>query len=129
LVAALDKVVGGLLGLEGGLGQGEGLAIGRQGQAGFRHGGDQQYLRAAAGLLGGQVFLQGAVFEAADAAKEINLPGGDAEIGLVAFHGLAPAGGGEVGGHAGLAAAAGGMNGGVELGPGDAIISAGPLDV
>ena len=53
-----NQMVGGLLGLEGGLGQFEVFTVRGKSQIGVGDFGHQQDLRAAAGLVGGEVFLQ-----------------------------------------------------------------------
>ena len=83
IIAPFDQIVGALLRLEGGFRQLEILPIRSQGQIRVGDRGNQQDLRAAAGLLGGQVILQGLIFQAADAAEEVDFPGGDAEIDTV----------------------------------------------
>ena len=48
-------------------------------QVGVGDAGDQADLRAALGLFGGQVLLQGLLTEAADTTEEVQLPGVDAQ--------------------------------------------------
>ena len=78
-----DQVVGCLLGIEGGSGEPEVFPIRGEGQVRVGDCGYQQDLRAAAGLFGGKVFLQRRVFQAADAAEEVDLPGADPQVDVV----------------------------------------------
>ncbi len=78
-----DQPIGGLLRLQGGRRRLEGLPVRGQEEIGLGSGGDEQDLGAAAGLIRGEVLLQCPVFEAADPAEEVDLPGGDAEIDIV----------------------------------------------
>ena len=80
IIAPFDQIVGGLLRLEGGLRQFEVFPIRGKGQIRVGDRGHQQDLRAAAGLLRGQVFFQRPIFQAADAAEEVDFPGSDTEI-------------------------------------------------
>ncbi len=57
----------------------------RKGEVRVGHGGYQCDLCTAAGLIRGEVFFQRLIFQAADAAEEINFPGNDAEIDTVLF--------------------------------------------
>lgn len=82
----LNQVVGGLLGLEGGLGQSQVVLVRGNGQDRIGDLGYQQDLYAAAGLFRGKVFLQGPPFQAANTVKEVDLLGTDGQIGAILFH-------------------------------------------
>lgn len=79
VVAALGQVETLLVGAQGVLGQLQLRLVGLQRQVGGRHAGHQGGLRAALRLFGRQVLLQGLVAQAAQAAEEIEFPGGSAQ--------------------------------------------------
>ncbi len=113
--------MGRLLAGEGPLGEPEPVPVRGQGHVGVGHFGQERDAGPGLGLLGGEVLLQGPVLEAADAAEEVQLPGGDAHRGAVLLgdHGLAR--GGHAGGNALAVAHGGGVDGGQQLGPLDAV--------
>ncbi len=71
----------------------EGFPVCGQSKPGLGHGGRQHELGAYAGLIGSQVFRKRRIFEAADAAEEIDLPGRHPEIDAVFFSGVGAAAG------------------------------------
>ena len=83
VVTLPDQIVGGLLGIQGGLGQLEGFPVRREGQVRVGDPGHQQDLRAVPRLLGGKVLLERLVLQAADAAEEIDFPLADPEVDVV----------------------------------------------
>ena len=124
-MAPLDHIESALLRRQSGLRQGQALPIRSQSQPSVGHRRDEQYLRAAAGLLRGQVLLQGFVLEAADAAEEVYFPGRDAEINAVLFQRdrTATALAKERGGHPLLAYLAGGIDRGQQFASLDAVLA------
>ncbi|MNH10964.1 hypothetical protein D3C79_704570 [compost metagenome] len=82
-VLVLGQGIALLLGRQRRLAQGQQLLIRQQGEVGIRHRGDQRYLGAALGLDLRQVVLQRLIFQALDPAKQIQLIGGDADVGAV----------------------------------------------
>ena len=99
IIAPFDQIVGALLRLKGGLRQLKVFPISGKGEIRVGDRGHQQDLRAAAGLLRGEVLLQRPIFQAADAAEEVDLPGNDAQIYAVLFHGHPLPGGRKIGRH------------------------------
>ena len=124
-----DQIVGGLLRLQGGFRQFEVFPVRGQGQIGVGHCGHQQDLCAAAGLLRGQVFFQRPIFQAADAAEEINLPGTDTEIDIVLFGGHRAPGGRKIGRNTLFAPAADRIDRRQKLGSLNAVQGARPFDI
>ncbi len=129
LIAALDEVVGTLLSQQSGVGDFKAFAIGGEEQVSISHGGDQDNLGAAAGVFGGEVFLEGAVLEAADAAEEIDFPGGDTEIDTVLAKGFAVPGTGKVSGDALFDTGADSIDGGQEGGTLNPVEGPGAFDI
>lgn len=82
-VLVLGQAIALLLGGQGRLAQREQLLIRQQVEIGVGHRGDQRDLGAALGLHLRQIVFQRLIFEALDPAEQVQLVGGDADVGAV----------------------------------------------
>lgn len=82
-VFVLSQAIALLLGGQGRLAQRQQLLIRQQGEIGVGHRGHQGDLGAALGLDLRQIGLQRLIFEALDPAEQVQLVGGDADVGAV----------------------------------------------
>ncbi len=82
-ILVLGQAITLLLGRQGRLAQRQQLLIRQQGEIGIGHRRYQRNLGAAPGLNLGKVGLQSLIFQALDPAKQVQLIGCDAEIGIV----------------------------------------------
>ena len=129
LKAALDQLVGGLLGREGLLGQLQPLAVGGQIQVVGSHLGHQADLHGAPRLLGGEILLQGLVLQALHPAEQVEFIGADPEADAVLIDGFGLTGGREVSGIRCLLPAAVASILRKQIGALDLVLGPRPLDV
>ena len=86
--AALDEIERGLLRLERGLGQAQALGVGGEPQVARRDRGHQRDAQPRARLLGGEVLLERARLQAAQAPEQVDLPGQEPDVDRVLLGGL-----------------------------------------